>query len=158
MSMSAPAIGSRMQGLNVWSFPKSTGPFGEAAAGIDVVTTGLGVDRLLENLTIDPVFVEELRAELDAAAAKNISIHTLGFGSVPRWAEQRWPGIISGNFTQHGVSFDISSPGVPVLMRAGTSHVRGDTFLFFYVGPGCFRGPLSHPYARAPWWTACFGR
>ena len=42
-----------------------------------------------------------------------------GFGSLPAWAEQRWPGIISGNFTQHGVNFDISSPGVPILMKAG---------------------------------------
>ena len=42
-----------------------------------------------------------------------------GFGSLPAWAEERWPGIISGNFTQHGVNFDISSPGVPILMKAG---------------------------------------
>ena len=75
-------------------------------------------------------FVEQLRAELDAAAAKNISVHTLGFGSVPRWAEQRWPGIISGNFSQHGVNFDISSPGVPILMRAGIKQI-------FDTGLGC---------------------
>ena len=103
-----------------------------------MVTTGLGVDRLLENLTIDPVFVEELRAELDAAAAKNISTHTLGFGSVPGWAEQRWPGISSGNFTQHGVGFDISSPGVPILMRAGTRSQLRAARSFAYFGPGYF--------------------
>jgi hypothetical protein len=119
-------------GFNVWSFPfkETTGPFGEAAAGINLATTGLGVDRLQENLTIDTDFVEQLRAELDAAAVKNISIHTLGFGSVPQWAEQKWPGIISGNFTQHGVNFDISSPGVPILMRAGIKDI-------FATGIGC---------------------
>eukprot|EP01052_Picozoa_sp_SAG31_P030156 SAG31_NODE_3069_length_4721_cov_2.812852_1_plen_276_part_00 len=76
-------------GFNVWAFPKATGPFAEAVAGINVVTTGLGVDRLQANLTIESDFVEQLRAELDAAAAKNISVHTLGFGSVPRWAEMK---------------------------------------------------------------------
>jgi hypothetical protein len=90
----------------------------------------LGVDRLQENLTIEADFVEQLRAELDAAAAKNISVHTLGFGSVPRWAERKWPGIIGGNFTQHGVNFDISSPGVPTLMRAGIKEI-------FDTGLGC---------------------
>jgi hypothetical protein len=154
-------------GFNVWAFPKSTGPFAEAVAGINVVTTGLGVDRLQANLTIEPDFVEQLRAELDAAAAKNISVHTLGFGSVPRWAEKKvrrlhgglcslrpmfpsshnfraepgvvprwqWPGIISGNFSQHGVKFDISSPGVPILMRAGIEQI-------FATGLGC------HPALR----------
>tara|TARA_B110000208_G_scaffold3854_1_gene5120 strand:- start:207 stop:2702 length:2496 start_codon:yes stop_codon:yes gene_type:complete len=106
-------------GFNVWAFPKNKGPFDEALTGINIVTTGLGVSRLLPNYTIDPEFVAQLLAELDAALAKNISIHTLGFGSVPQWAEQKWPGIIRGNFTQHGVNFDISSPGVPILMTAG---------------------------------------
>jgi hypothetical protein len=106
-------------GLNVWGFPRSPSPFDEQAAGISLVTTGFGVDQLLENLTLPDEYVTRLRAELDAAAAKNISIHTLGFGSMPAWAEQKWPGIISGNFTQHGVNFDISSPGVPILLRAG---------------------------------------
>ena len=46
-------------GFNVWSFPKGVGPFNEATAGINVVTTGLGVDRLLPNLTIDNGFVVE---------------------------------------------------------------------------------------------------
>ena len=104
-------------GFNVWSFPKSAAPFSEKAAGINIATTGLGIDRLQENFTLDSGFVHHLYAELDAAVAKNITIHTLGFGSVPKWAENQWPGIISGNFTQHGVNFDISSPGVPVLMR-----------------------------------------
>ena len=118
-------------GFNVWSFPRApAGPFSEASSGISLVTTGLGVDRLQENLTIESDFVEQLRAELDAAAANNISVHTLGFGSVPRWAEQRWPGIISGNFSQHGVNFDISSPGVPILMRAGIKQI-------FDTGLGC---------------------
>ena len=118
-------------GFNVWSFPAADhGPFDEAAAGISLVTTGFGVDRVLENLTLDSAFVAELRVKLDAAAAKNISVHTLGFGSAPAWAEQRWPGIRSGNFTQHGVSFDISSPGVPVLLRAAITGA-------FDAGIGC---------------------
>lgn len=107
-------------GFNVWAFPKNKGPFDEALTGINIVRgTGLGVSRLLPNYTIDPEFVAQLLAELDAALAKNISIHTLGFDIVPQWAEQKWPGIIRGNFTQHGVNFDISSPGVPILMTAG---------------------------------------
>jgi hypothetical protein len=117
-------------GFNVWSFPKTSGPFDEAITGINIVTTGLGIDRLLQNNTIDPAFVTQILAELDAALAKNISIHTLGFGSVPKWAEQKWPGIIRGNFSQHGVNFDISSPGVPVLMAAGIKAI-------FASGIGC---------------------
>jgi hypothetical protein len=119
-------------GFNVWSFPKSSssGPFDEALAGINIATTGLGIDRLLPNNTIDPVFVADILAKLDAALEKNISIHTLGFGSVPKWAEQKWPGIIRGNFSQHGVQFDISSPGVPILMTAGIKAI-------FASGIGC---------------------
>ena len=117
-------------GFNVWSFPRNTAPFDEAIAGIDIVTTGLGVDRLLPNNTLEPDFVTQILSELDAALAKNISVHTLGFGSVPKWAEQKWPGIIRGNFTQHGVNFDISSPGVPILMTAGIKAI-------FDTGIGC---------------------
>ena len=96
---------------------------------------GAGCDTCLESrIQIKPYFFfgyfYRLLAELDAAAAKNITVHTLGFGSVPRWAEQQWPGIISGNFTQHGVNFDISSAGVPILMRAGIKAI-------FASGIGC---------------------
>jgi len=127
-SAGQPVISS---GFNVWSFPKTeAGPFDEAVAGISVVTTGLGIDRLLPNHTIDPAFVAEITAMLDAALVKNISIHTLGFGGAPKWAEQQWPGIISGNFSQHGVNFDISSPGVPILMTAGIKAI-------FAAGIGC---------------------
>ena len=117
-------------GFNVWSFPKETGPFDEAVAGINIVTTGLGIDRLLPNNTLDSGFVAQILAELDAALAKNISVHTLGFGSVPKWAEHKWPGIVHGNFTQHGVNFDISNPGVPILMTAGIKAI-------FNAGIGC---------------------
>ena len=51
-------------GFNVWSFPKSSGPFDEAIAGINIATTGLGIDRLLPNNTIDPEFVVQILAEL----------------------------------------------------------------------------------------------
>ena len=64
-------------GLNVWGFPRSPSPFDEASTGIVLTTTGFGPDQLQENLTLPDEYIARLRGELDAAAARNISVHTL---------------------------------------------------------------------------------
>ena len=62
---------------NVWGFPRSPSPFDEATTGIVLTTTGFGPDQLQENLTLPDEYIARLRGELDAAAARNISVHTL---------------------------------------------------------------------------------
>jgi hypothetical protein len=115
-------------GFNVWA-DGGAPPFDPIASGITVTTVGFSAAYLLPNLTWPAPLLARAATTLRYAAAANMTVHVLMGQAMPAWAEAKWPGLNSGNFTEHGCSYDIDNPGGAV--------VTGQAIAAFLDAHGC---------------------
>lgn len=97
-------------GFNTWA-DGGTAAFDEVAAGISLTTVGFSAKYLLPNLTYPAILLQNVADALDHALRVNQTVHILMGQAMPDWAEEKWPGLNTGNFTEHGVNYDIDNPG-----------------------------------------------
>eukprot|EP00040_Diaphanoeca_grandis_P030671 m.181891 g.181891 ORF g.181891 m.181891 type:complete len:836 (+) comp32086_c0_seq1:276-2783(+) len=113
-SQGIPVFGA---GFNVFD-DGGAAPFNAVSTGVTVNTVGFAAAYLYENLTWPTVLIERARDTLEQANAINQTIHILMGQSMPDWAEKKWPGLNTGNFTSHGFSYDIDNPGAAIVTSA----------------------------------------
>jgi hypothetical protein len=109
-------------GFNTWLARKTprVAPFDPVPTGVTQETVGFLIKWGLQaNLTWTASTLAANKLQLDAAAAINQTVFALMGQSMPNWAEAMYPGLNTGNFTSHGVSFDIDNPGASVVSTAG---------------------------------------
>lgn len=109
-------------GFNTWLAHKDPpeAPFDPVATGVTQETVGFLIKRGLQaNFTWDSATIADVKQQLDTAASINQTVFALMSQAMPEWAEAMYPGLNTGNFTSHGVSFDIDNPGAAVVSTAG---------------------------------------
>lgn len=108
-------------GFNTWLARKTprAAPFDPVPTGVTQETIGFSIEWGLQpNYTWSEEVLTNAKQQLDNAAAINQSVYALMGQSMPKWAEAAYPGLTTGNFTSHGVSFDIDNPGAAAVSKA----------------------------------------
>ena len=109
-------------GFNTWLARKNpaVAPFAPVPTGVTQETLGFLIKYGFQpNFTWSAVTLADAKQKLDTAAAINQTVYALMGQNMPGWAEAMYPGLNTGNFTSHGVGFDIDNPGAAAVSTAG---------------------------------------
>ena len=109
-------------GFNTWLAHKqpAVAPFDPVSTGVTQETIGFLIKYGFQaNQTWAATTLAAARQQLDTAAAINQTVYALMGLSMPAWAEAEYSGLTTGNFTSHGVAFDIDNPGAAAVSTAG---------------------------------------